>query len=77
MIKISNPAKKVMDKLTQGLEATGAHKKIDNSPGFMADDQKLVEVQDTYPHDYADSRRIGKPYCPQCGKTVQWKEVKS
>jgi len=36
MIKISNPAKKVMDKLTQGLEATGAHKKIDNSPGFMA-----------------------------------------
>jgi len=44
---------------------------------FMADDQKLVEVQDTYPHDYADSRRIGKPYCPQCGKTVQWKEVKS
>jgi len=36
MIKVSNPAKKVMDQLTQGLEAPGAHRKIDNSPGFMA-----------------------------------------
>ena len=36
MIKISTSAKKVMDRLTLGLEAPGAHKKIDNSPGFMA-----------------------------------------
>jgi len=36
MIKISNQAKKVMDQLTQGLEAPGAHKEIANSPAFMA-----------------------------------------
>jgi hypothetical protein len=44
---------------------------------FLADDRKLMQVEEIYPHNSVDSRRIGKPFCPHCGRTVRWKEVKT
>ena len=36
MIKLSKAAKKVMDKLVEGLKEPGDHKEVDNSDGFMS-----------------------------------------